>query len=93
MNKERGTNIENIENPIVKVDLIAMKASSIEDEVHLNNIIFFFNAQVPGAIHTTEEVKTLDKSYRLKIEVDKEHLEEFKTYMKEEIGEDDISFC
>lgn len=100
MSKERrenlGNPIENIENPIVEIKLIAKKASSIEDEELLNRIIFDFNNQVPGAVHATEDVKTLDASYCLKVGVDKEHLEEFKNYVTKETEKErnvGVTFC
>lgn len=87
MNKERG---ENLGNPIVQVEVIQQHCPSIEDEMLLNRIIFDFNNQAPGAIHTTEEVKTSDTSYCLKVRVDKKHLEEFKNYMRQETNIDII---
>ena len=81
MNKERR---ENLENPIIKVEVILQHCPNIEDEELLNTIVFAFKNQVPGAVHTTEEMKTLDKSYRLKVSVDKKYLNDFKDYLKKE---------
>ena len=80
MNKERR---ENLGNSIVEVEFIAQKASSIEDEMLLNRIIFDFNNQAPGAVRTTENCNTLDESYCVKVRVDEKHLEAFKNYMRQ----------
>ncbi|NLG06795.1 MAG: hypothetical protein GX559_03825 [Candidatus Pacebacteria bacterium] len=95
MNKERG---ENLGNPIVEVKFIAPKASSIEDEELLNRIIFDFNLQVPGAVHTTEDLTTPDtpEPYCLKVMVDQKHLEAFKNYVTKETEKErnlGLTFC
>ena len=87
--EERMGNIEKliekkIKKLIVKVELVAPRASSIEDEELLNRIIFDFNLQVPGAVHATEDPNTPDRPpYSVKISVDEEHVEAFKNYMRQ----------
>lgn len=76
--------IENIKNPRVKVVLILQDNPNIKTkEYYLNRVAFWFNKQVPNAVHGATEVKTLDKSHRLIVSVDEKHFKEFKKYIKE----------